>query len=76
MVEHVDLDFRHEFLLGYLIPFHRHEFLRLFLVATDVAAGLMMNHQPFAGADVRDDRIAGNRTAALGERDQYAVGAL
>ena len=35
-----------------------------------------MNNQAFARADVRNNRVAGNRTAALGKGDQHAIRAF
>src|SRR5699024_11827204 len=45
MIEHLHLDFGDELLRRLFIPFHSHKLLWLFLVATDVTAGFMVDHQ-------------------------------
>ncbi len=58
VVEHIHLDFSDKFLRRLFIPLDRHELLRLFLIATDVTAGFVVDHQPFTRADVRNNRVA------------------
>ena len=76
VVKHIHLDLRNELLSGLFIPLNRHKFLRLFLVAADVTTGFMMDNQPFAGTDVGDNRVTGDRTTAFGKSDQHAIGAF
>mgnify|MGYP007099197828 CR=1 FL=1 len=74
MIEHLHLDFGDELLRRLFIPFHSHKLLWLFLVATDITAGFMVDHQTFTGADVGDNRVARNRAAAFRKGDQHAIG--
>ncbi|MNZ99413.1 hypothetical protein D3C78_1187360 [compost metagenome] len=73
VVEHIHLNFGDELLLGLFIPLNGHKLLRLFLIATDVTAGFVVDDQAFARAHVRDDWVARNRSTAFREGNQYTV---
>ena len=78
VVDDLDADAGAEFLFLILVhfPLHRQVLVRLAAVALDVAAGLLVNDQSLARADVGDDGIPRDRTTAVREGDQHAVGPL
>ena len=78
VVDDFDADAGTEFLFLLLVhfPLHRQVLVRFAAVTLDVAAGLLVNDQSLARADVGDDGIPRDRTTAVREGDQHAVGPL
>ena len=57
-------------------PVHLTDFIWIIADFRDIAAGILVDDQPFAGADVTDDRVAGNRAATAREADHHAFGGI
>src|SRR5690554_2066248 len=52
------------------------DFLRFVAQLRNVAAGVLVYHQPLARAYVADDRVAGYRAATAGEGNQHTFGGV
>src|SRR5690606_6734335 len=75
LILQLDSNLHGEFAFDVRIPAHGDTLLRVVPDLGDVIASLRVNDHAAAGADVADDRVAGDRVAALGKAHHHALGA-
>src|SRR5665213_4235248 len=74
-VDDVDADFRQEQPSGFVLPGYRQPLFRLLAIILDVGTGLAVHDDAAAGAQTSEDRVVGNRVAAMRIADQQSLGA-
>ncbi len=67
--------FNGELLINFIFPSNRHDLLTLSTDIAHISAGVDVDHDAFASADVADDGVAGNRSAASGIGDYHTLSA-